>query len=180
MNLLLSQYSRDVIQRASQLNHYASDVCLASDDLIRPFKALESARTELEKLQHDAVFNAKLRPKIVELEAKVAANEKTLDRLEKECAAQGMTDRFSLWGMREKLRFIAEQIEIETGRYNDRCRSFREAAATLGDISFADKNPVVTAAKQDCDSKCADLRKEYSKISDNIETLENILRAFVW
>ena len=177
---LLSQYARDVILRATRLNHYASDVCLASDDLIRPWACLEKDRAELKILKHDVVFDDKLRPKIKELDAKIAANEEVLNQLETECSAQGMTDRFSVSAMREKLRFIAEQIEFETSHYNDRIRPYREAAAKLGDSRLADSNPVVIAAKQEYDSRCDKLRKEYGKISDNIESLQNILRSLKW
>jgi len=177
---LLSQYAQDVLQRASMLNHYASDVFLARDDLVRPFGRLNSDKAELQKLKHDVVFEPGLRLKMEQLDAKIDSNEHTLDLLEKECAAQGMTDRFCLQALREKLRFIAEQIEFETGHYNDRIRPYREAAAKLGDSRLADSNPIVIAAKQEYDSRCDNLRKEYGKISDNIESLQNILRSLKW
>jgi len=177
---LLSQYARDVLKRASLLNSWASDKFLANDDLVRPFGRLESDKAHLEKLRHDVVFDKSLQAQITKLEAKIASNEKTLDRLEKECAAQGMTDRFCFQLLKEKLRFVSEQIEHEGIRYGDRTLKYRQAATELGDVTLADKNPKVIQAKQELDTRCAELRKEYSKIADNIETLEIILKEFLW
>lgn len=177
---LLGQYARDVLKRASLQNRYASDVFLSNDDLIRPFARLDSQKDELKKLQHDIVFDFGLKPKVTELGAEIASNEKTLDRLEKECAAQGMTDRFLLSALKEKLRFLSEQIETEHGRYGDRTLKYRQAATELGDVTLADKNPNVMEAKKEHDARVSDLRKEYSKIADNIENLEIILKEFRW
>jgi len=177
---LLSQYAQDVLQRVSHLNTWASDKFLARDELVRPFGRLNSDKAELQKLKHDVVFEPGLKPKMEQLEAKIASNEHTLNLLEKECAAQGMTDRFCLQALREKLRFLSEQIEFENGHYNDRIRPYREAASKLGDSRLADSNPTVIAAKQEYDSRCDNLRKEYGRVSDNIECLQNILRSFKW
>ena len=176
--ILLGQYARDVLKRASLLNHYASDVFLSNDDLMRPFGRLDSQKAELSKLKHDAVFDPGLKPKMTELEAKIAYNQKVLDRLERECSSQGMTDRFLISAMREKLRFLSEQIETEHARYGDRTSKYREAAIQLGDVTLADKNSNVIEARQEHDARCAELREEYAKVSDNVDALEGILRSF--
>jgi len=177
---LLSQYARDVLKRASLLNTWASDKFLANDDLVRPFGRLESDKAHLEALRHDVVFDKSLQPEIAKLEAKIGHNEKTLESLQSECSAQGMTDRFCLQALKEKLRFLSEQIEIERARYGDRTLKYRQAATELGDVTLADKNSHVIEARQECDTRCAELRKEYAKVSDNIESLEVILKEFSW
>jgi len=177
---LLGSYARDVLKRASLLNCWASDKFLASDDLVRPFKRLDEDKAYLEKLRHDVVFDKSLQSQIAKLEAKILSNETVLEKLEKECSAQGMTDRFLLSALKEKLRFLSEQIETEHARYGDRTLKFREAAIQLGDVTLADKNPKVMQAKEEHDARVSDLRKEYSKIADNIENLEIILKEFLW
>jgi len=177
---LLGSYARDALKRASLLNCWASDKFLASDDLVRPFKRIDEDKAHLEKLRHDTVFDKSLQAHITKLEAKIASNEKTLDRLEKECAAQGMTDRFCLQSLKEKLRFVSEQIEHEGIRYGDRTLKYRQAATELGDASLADKNPNVMKAKEEHDARVSDLREEYSKTADNIENLDIILKEFLW
>jgi len=177
---LLGQYARDVLRRASLLNHYASDVFLSNDDLVRPFGRLDSQKAELSKHKHDSVFDKSLQPEIEKFEAKITSNEAVLEKLQSECAAQGMTDRFLLSAMKEKLRFLSEEIESEHARYGDRTLKYRQAATELGDISLADKNAQVIQAKQELDARCAELRKEFSNVSDNIETLEIVLKEFLW
>jgi hypothetical protein len=177
---LLGQYACDVIQRANLLNCWASDKYLAGDDLVKPFSRLDEDKARLEKLMHDVVFDKSLHSEIEKLDKKIVSNEAVLKKLEKECAAQGMTDRFCLQALKERTRFISEKIENESTRYSDATLGYRDAARKLGDMSLADRNPTVIRLKQEHDAKVSDLRKEFSKISDNIAALEGILRSFQW
>lgn len=176
--MLLHEYARAVIQRATKLNRYAADVSRANDDLIRPWAKLDKDRATLKTMSHDAVFDAGLTPKIQELEATISCNEAVLDKLEKECAAQGMTDRFSLSAMREKLRFLGDQLETERQLLDNRTMPYRAAAQKIGVPVESVK--AVADAKADYDERCAKIRAEYSKVSDNVDVLRSILSGFKW
>ncbi|HQN24677.1 MAG TPA: hypothetical protein PK123_07160, partial [Bacteroidales bacterium] len=96
----------------------------------------------------------------------------------KECAAQGMTDRFSLAALRERLRFLGEQLESERQLFNNRTLPYRAAAQKIG--VPIDTVRAVIDAKADYDDRCKKIRAEYSMVSDNMDALRSILAQYKW
>ncbi|HPB89469.1 MAG TPA: hypothetical protein PK738_04960 [Bacteroidales bacterium] len=146
--------------------------------MLKPWARLDKDKAQLLKLQHDVVFDPSLKPKMQELEATIACNEAVLDKLEKECAAQGMTDRFSLAALRERLRFLGEQLESERQLFNNRTLPYRAAAQKIG--VPIDTVRAVIDAKADYDDRCKKIRAEYSMVSDNMDALRSILAQYKW